>query len=36
MDEDPKPKLFADDEAIRRIGAGLLACALARDEWTHE
>ncbi|MFA6115152.1 MAG: hypothetical protein WC729_14230 [Sphingomonas sp.] len=27
---------FADDAAIRRIGEGLLACALPRAEWTHE
>jgi hypothetical protein len=31
-----EPRLFADDEEVRRIGEGLLACALARPEWTHE
>lgn len=30
------PRLFASDDAIRRIGAGLLACTLPRAEWTHE
>ena len=33
---DDEPRLFADDAAVRRIGEGLLACALARPEWTHE
>ena len=27
---------FADDAAIRRIGEGLLARTLPREEWTHE
>ena len=27
---------FADDDAVRRVGERLLACALARAEWTHE
>ena len=27
---------FVDDAAIRRIGEGLLACALPRADWTHE
>jgi hypothetical protein len=36
MDEVPNPRPFADDAAIRRIGAGLLACTLGRPEWTHE
>jgi hypothetical protein len=31
-----EPRLFDDDAAIRRIGEGLLACSLARDDWTHE
>ncbi len=31
-----KPRLFADDEAVRRIGEGLLARTLPRAEWTHE
>lgn len=29
-------RLFADDDAVRHIGEGLLACTLAREEWTHE
>ena len=33
---DHEPRLFADDAAIRRLGEGLLACTLARPEWTHE
>ena len=31
-----EPRLFPCDEAIRRIGKGLLACALPRADWTHE
>jgi hypothetical protein len=31
-----EPQLFADDEAIRRIGEGLLARSLPRPLWTHE
>jgi hypothetical protein len=31
-----EPRLFADDEAIRRLGEGLLACNLRKEEWTHE
>ncbi len=31
-----RPRLFADDGAVRRIGEGLLACALTRADWTHE
>jgi hypothetical protein len=30
------PRLFADDEAVIRIGRGLLDRSLPRDEWTHE
>lgn len=33
---DHLPRLFADDDAVRRIGEGLLACSLARADWTHE
>ena len=33
---DHEPRPFADDAAIRRLGEGLLACTLARPEWTHE
>ena len=36
MSEDPAPRFFASDEAVRHLGEGLLACALARPEWTHE
>jgi hypothetical protein len=31
-----EPRLFAADAEIRHLGEGLLACALRRDEWTHE
>ena len=31
-----EPRLFADDEAVRHVGEGLIACALAKEEWTHE
>lgn len=30
------PRLFSDNAAIRRIGEGLLARNLPREEWTHE
>lgn len=30
------PRLFADGEAIRRIGRGLLDRSLPKAEWTHE
>ena len=33
---DHRPRLFADDDAIVRIGEGLLARTLPRAEWTHE
>ncbi|HEX8442571.1 MAG TPA: hypothetical protein VF631_02875 [Allosphingosinicella sp.] len=33
---DHAPRLFANDDAVRRIGEGLVACALARPDWTHE
>ena len=36
MTEDHEPRLFADGEAVRHIGEGLLACALERPEWSHE
>ena len=36
MTEDHEPRSFASDEAVRHIGEGLLACRLARPEWTHE
>jgi hypothetical protein len=31
-----EPRLFATDAQIRHLGEGLLACALRREEWTHE
>jgi hypothetical protein len=31
-----EPRLFESDAAVRRIGEGLVACALAKSEWTHE
>jgi hypothetical protein len=36
MDDEWKPRLFADDAEILRIGEGLLALSLPRDVWTHE
>jgi hypothetical protein len=27
---------FLSDEAVARVGDGLLACILPREEWTHE
>ena len=33
---DHRPRLFASDAAITRIGEGLLACSLPRPDWTHE
>ena len=36
MSGDYEPRLFADDEAVRHIGEGLIHCRLARPEWTHE
>ena len=29
-------RLFADDEAIRHVGEGMMACRLPKPEWTHE
>jgi hypothetical protein len=29
-------RFFADDDAVRHVGEGLLARTLARAEWTHE
>ena len=34
--ENYEPRLFADDEAIRRIGIAMIARELPRPEWTHE
>ena len=33
---DHRPRLFASDDAIVRIGEGLLARTLPRADWTHE
>lgn len=32
----PTPRLFADADAITRIGTGLLDRSLPRADWTHE
>jgi hypothetical protein len=31
-----RPRLFTSDAEIAHLGEGLLACALSREEWTHE
>ena len=31
-----RPRFFHSDAEIEHIGEGLLACTLARAEWTHE
>ena len=36
MTKDCEPRLFADDEAIRHVGEGMIACTLPKGEWTHE
>jgi hypothetical protein len=33
---DYRPRLFASEDAIIRIGEGLLMCTLPRADWTHE
>jgi hypothetical protein len=33
---DFSPRLFTTDAEIIRLGEGLLACTLAREDWTHE
>ncbi len=30
------PRLWPHDDAIRRVGEGMLACTLPKAEWTHE
>ena len=30
------PRLFDDDDAIRAVGEGMLACTLPKQAWTHE
>jgi hypothetical protein len=34
--KDHEPRLWPHDEAIRLVGAGFLARALPKAEWTHE
>lgn len=34
--ESHEPRLFSDEAAIRRVGEGMIACRLAKTEWTHE
>jgi hypothetical protein len=34
--KDYEPRLWPHDDAIRRVGEGLLARSLPRAEWTHE
>ena len=36
MTKDHEPRLLADDNAVRRIGEGLIARTLERPDWTHE
>ena len=31
-----EPRLFPDDASVRHVGEGMLACAIAKEEWTHE
>ena len=31
-----EPRLFASDDAVRRVGEEMIACRLPRPEWTHE
>lgn len=33
---DFSPRLFTSDAEIVRLGQGLLACSLAKGDWTHE
>ncbi len=33
---DHDPRLFENDEAVRLIGAAMMARTLAKEEWTHE
>jgi hypothetical protein len=33
---DHEIRFFADDAAVRRVGEGLLARSLPKEEWTHE
>src|SRR3546814_12820213 len=36
MSETDEPRLFESDAAVRHTGEGLIACSLAKAEWTHE
>ncbi len=36
LEETEGPRLFADDEAVRDIGRGLLDHSLPKEAWTHE
>ena len=36
MTTDHLPRLWPNDDSIRRVGEGFLACALPKSEWTHE
>jgi len=36
MTDEHEPRLFADDDSIRRVGEGMLACTLPKAAWTHE
>ncbi|MDF7775986.1 hypothetical protein P1X14_12075 [Sphingomonas sp. AOB5] len=31
-----EPRLFSSDAEVIRLGEGLLACGLVREDWTHE
>ena len=33
---DYTPRLFTSDTEVERLGEGLIACTLARSDWTHE
>ena len=33
---DHSPRLFSTDAEISHLGEGVLACTLAREDWTHE
>ena len=36
MTTEEGPRLFADDEAVRHVGRGLLDRSLPKEAWTHE
>lgn len=31
-----EPRLWPEDDIIRRVGEGMLACTLPKADWTHE